>query len=440
MRIGILPAVARSSGGIYQYSVTMLHALDTWRDAGSQDDLLLFADDEASPDVTAAAKGGGWSIKPLKRPTWTSQTLNTLRRCAGDGAHRRAWRRLRSRLSRSLPPAAPLNPDAVQYRPETNRWLRDCGVDLMIYPAPTSLSFEASVPYIMAVHDLQHRLQPEFPEVSADGEWERREYRYRNGTRCATLLLADSEVGKEDILNCYGEFGVTPDQVEVLPFLPACYLAGDVPHSERQRVRRRYRLPARYVFYPAQFWPHKNHKRIVQALALVARQHGLAIPAVFLGSHDGAMREGTFREVMSLASELGCAPNIHYLGYVPDQDMSGLYAEAAALVMPTFFGPTNIPVLEAWAFGCPVLTSDIRGIREQVGDAGLLVDPQSVEAIANGIYRLWSDPGLACRLAEGGRQRLGRYTPEDYRDRLVNILEEARGRIHASNRHARSVR
>jgi glycosyltransferase involved in cell wall biosynthesis len=75
-------------------------------------------------------------------------------------------------------------------------------------------------------------------------------------------------------------------------------------------------------------------------------------------------------------------------------------------VMPTFFGPTNIPVLEAWAFGCPVLTSDIRGIREQVGDAALLADPTSVEAIADGIHQLWTDRGefgrtlanLVCRV------------------------------------------
>ena len=101
MRIGILPEVARSSGGIYQYSVTMLHMLDAWRVAGYQDDFLLFADDEASPDVTAATRGSDWTIKPLQRPTWTSQVLNTLRRSVGDGAHRRAWSRLRSRLSRS---------------------------------------------------------------------------------------------------------------------------------------------------------------------------------------------------------------------------------------------------------------------------------------------------------------------------------------------------
>ena len=96
---------------------------------------------------------------------------------------------------------------------------------------------------------------------------------------------------------------------------------------------------------------------------------------------------------------------------------------------PTFFGPTNIPVLEAWTFGCPVLSSDIRGVREQAGDAAFLVDPNSVEAIADGIYRLWTNEALRRTLADQGRQRLAAYTPEDYRRRLIEILEEAKTRV-----------
>jgi glycosyltransferase involved in cell wall biosynthesis len=103
--------------------------------------------------------------------------------------------------------------------------------------------------------------------------------------------------------------------------------------------------------------------------------------------------------------------------------------------MPTFFGPTNIPVLEAWALGCPVLTSDIRGIREQVQNAAVLADPRSVESIAEGISRLWNDKPLAEDLVRRGRQRLSAYTPADYRQRLIEILEE--GKIRSRNGHAR---
>jgi glycosyltransferase involved in cell wall biosynthesis len=168
--------------------------------------------------------------------------------------------------------------------------------------------------------------------------------------------------------------------------------------------------------------------------------HQLKIPVVFCGSYDGEIRESTFREVMRFSSQLGLEGEIRYLGYAPDEDMSGLYAGAAALVMPTFFGPTNIPVLEAWAFGCPVLTSDIRGIREQVGDAALLVDPTSVQAIADGIHQLWTDRELGRTLSDLGRQRLSAYTPEDYLRRLIEILEEGKERVRSEKPpHAKSV-
>jgi glycosyltransferase involved in cell wall biosynthesis len=84
--------------------------------------------------------------------------------------------------------------------------------------------------------------------------------------------------------------------------------------------------------------------------------------------------------------------------------------------------------------GCPVLTSDIRGIREQVDDAGILADPRSVESIAEGIHRLWTDEYYAADLARRGRARLAAYTQGDYRRRLIDILEEGKMRrfgVHA---------
>jgi glycosyltransferase involved in cell wall biosynthesis len=425
MRIGIIPILNPSKGGVYQYSLSMLRALYDWKNQGCEDEFVVFAHERDHPALLSL-NGRGWAIKSfhppsLKPPSLRRQAVDGVLRILGEGSHREALRWLRRHLKANVP-----DPEAARFRPEMSRWFRQFEVDVMLYPAPHELSFETRLPYVMAIHDLQHRLQPEFPEVSAKGEWERREYLFRNGSRCATLLLADSEVGKEDILNFYGPYGVTPDRVKVLPFLPPCYLALDVPEDERQRVRTTYHLPERYLFYPAQFWPHKNHARIVKAIGLLKQEYSLQIPLVLAGSNSGEIREQTFNKVMSLSSQFGLEKEVRYLGYVQDEDMSSLYAEAAALVMPTFFGPTNIPVLEAWAFGCPVLTSDIRGIREQVTDAAILVDPRSVEAIADGIYRIWTDETLCCTLAQRGQRLLAAYTPDDYRRRLIEILEDAK--------------
>ena len=217
--------------------------------------------------------------------------------------------------------------------------------------------------------------------------------------------------------------------IKVLPFLPAHYLAVEITEPQRTKVRAKYQLPERYLFYPAQFWPHKNHARIIQALGLIKKEHRHEVAIVFCGSHNDEIRQQTFKEVLAISQEMGLEKQLHFLGYVPDDDMSALYSGAIALVMPTFFGPTNIPVLEAWAFSCPVLTSNIRGIREQAGNAAILADPRSVEEIADGMYRLWTDESLCRMLAELGRQRLASYTPYHYRTRLIDIVEEAKARV-----------
>jgi glycosyltransferase involved in cell wall biosynthesis len=133
--------------------------------------------------------------------------------------------------------------------------------------------------------------------------------------------------------------------------------------------------------------------------------------------------------MMCEAHRLHVATQVRYLGYVPNDAMSALFAEARGLVMPTFFGPTNIPIVEAWLFGCPVLTSDIRGIREQVGEAGLLVDPRSVESIAEGMRRLWEEDGCWRDLVRRGTDRLTSYSRDKFRAALSTIIAETNLRV-----------
>jgi len=437
MRIGIVPTLEASAGGLYQYNLTLLRTL---HDLDHQGSYIVFTDAPSALPGELSTERVDWIIKSLSPPpavppakSFSQRALDGLRRGVGEGPHRELWRVVRKTLhgadQQGESAETIIDPDTVWWQPAMGDWFRACGAEAMLYPNPLALSFESRVPYAMSIHDLQHRLQPEWPEVSADQEWEAREYLFRNAARHAELLIADSEVGKEDILEFYGPFGITADRVKVLPFLPSAYLSIEISKEKREQVRQTYQLADRYLFYPAQFWPHKNHARIVRALDLLKREYQLEIPIVFCGSHGGKIREETFFEVKQLAAKFGLEQQILFLGYVPDEDISALYAEARALVMPTFFGPTNIPILEAWAFGCPVLTSDIRGVREQVGDAGILVDPRSVESIAEGIYRISTDDDLHFDLGNRGRQRLKIYTPHDYQQRLIEILAEMKERL-----------
>jgi glycosyltransferase involved in cell wall biosynthesis len=380
----------------------------------------LFSDEIDQPDLIP--RGKKWSRAPVRPLNIKRAAKNLLRRFIGEERLFGLWEFYRN--TRTVP-----DPEVRRSQPEITNWLRKMGIELMIYPSANPLSFEAGIPYIVAIHDLQHLLQPEFPENSANDEVQRREYVFRNGARFATLILADSETGKEDILHFYGRFGVTEDKVKVLPFLPASYLPQVVSLEEIKDVKRKYSLPDRYLFYPAQFWPHKNHARIYKAISRIKETHGEEIPIVLCGSFAGQLRKQTYDELCSLAKETRIQNLIHYKGYLHEKDIGAVYAGAEALVMPTFHGPTNIPILEAWTYGCAVLTSNLRGIREQAGEAAFLADPRSVDEIAFGIHKLWTDPTYRKDLSEKGKRQLAAYTETDFRNRVAEILKEAKERI-----------
>ncbi len=412
MHIGIRPVTDPSAGGTYQYGVTMMEALCRLQKRETRDRFTVLYHPAYTLPVLPAGCVEGWSLRAQPYP---------LRSRLTDSVRRRLH----------LGSAPPTGDYTARTRPDLGRAIRSHRIELMLYPSPLPESFESGTPFVIAIHDLQHRLQPEFPEVSSNGQFELREYLFRNGARHATLVLADSEVGREDILNFYEPHGATPDRVKVLPFLPAVYLSTPISPEEKRRVAQKYRLPDRYLFYPANFWPHKNHARIVEAVGRLNSQAGLDVKVVFTGTSSDELARKTIGEMRTIARHFDVEDAIHRLGYIEDGDMSALYAGARGLVMPTFFGPTNIPVLEAWACGCPVLTSDIRGIREQVGRAGLLVRPDSVDELANGIRKLWTDDALGRELVSLGHERLSSYRPEDYRSRLEAILEEAKARVSA---------
>lgn len=107
---------------------------------------------------------------------------------------------------------------------------------------------------------------------------------------------------------------------------------------------------------------------------------------------------------------------------MPDEEITEIYRRARAMVMPTFFGPTNIPPLEAFALGCPVAVSRIYGMPGQVGDAALLFDPNSVDDIAAAIRQLWSDDELCRSLADKGIERAAAWGPRRFSKRLEAIL------------------
>jgi len=121
----------------------------------------------------------------------------------------------------------------------------------------------------------------------------------------------------------------------------------------------------RYFFYPAQFWPHKNHLVILLALFnLVLKQDSVLadnLKIVFCGSD-----RGNLRSIKQYATELGIADRVLFLDFVSTDKLNFLYSSCLALIYPSFFGPDNLPPLEAMMHKTTVLAADVPGVREQL--------------------------------------------------------------------------
>ncbi|RYG31232.1 MAG: glycosyltransferase, partial [Burkholderiales bacterium] len=113
---------------------------------------------------------------------------------------------------------------------------------------------------------------------------------------------------------------------------------------------------------------------LVQAAARL-REGGDEVHLVFAGGDKGGRAH-----VEKITLQLGLQGQVHFLGFVPVGHMSALYEACRAVVMPTYFGPTNLPPLEAWTHGKPLVYS--RHLAAQASGAALLVDPDSAQEIA----------------------------------------------------------
>ena len=156
---------------------------------------------------------------------------------------------------------------------------------------------------------------------------------------------------------------------------------------------------------------------MIRALQILKTDFHTGIDVVFAGGYGLE-----YSSLQSLAASNEVSDRVHFLGYVPDEDIYPLNRLATALVMPTYFGPTNIPIIEAWNLDCPVVTSDIRGLREQVGDAGLFARPDDAAGWASALHRIVSEPELPPTLIKHGREKVRAWTPRDYASRLESIL------------------
>jgi glycosyltransferase involved in cell wall biosynthesis len=272
------------------------------------------------------------------------------------------------------------------------------------------------IPNIVTVWDLQHRLQPYFPEL---GEWENHENFYLEVLGRSSYIITGTNAGKTEVQQFYQ---VPSERVKVIPFATP-FFALKASWKDKNKLFEKHKIPDfffdDYLFYPAQFWPHKNHVNLLLAIKYLRDKFNLCFPLMLAGSN-----KGNLTYIKKIVVDLDLSEQVHFVGFVSQADLVSFYHHAFALTFVSLFGPDNLPPLEAFALECPVIASNVPGAEEQLGNAALIVDTKNPVEIALAIKSLKEEPDLRQTLVDRGLERAAQWTGQDYIREVCSILDE----------------
>ncbi|HCE45314.1 MAG TPA: hypothetical protein DET40_17375 [Lentisphaeria bacterium] len=297
-------------------------------------------------------------------------------------------------------------------------------VDLLIIPTPIFFDYPLGIPFIVTNPDYMDKYFPEFDEYALRTKIAR-DIVFRRYGKDALLVITDAPQGIED-LNKFS--GVDKAKIRIIPYIPPGYIyrLRDMDLKTADDILSKYGLPEKYFFYPAQFWYQKNHFRLIKAVHLAREKYKTEINLILVGNSKGSrIYESVCKEVSCLIESLGLKKQIIHLGYTTEEETVALYRRSSGLIAPPFQGPTTIPPLEAMILGVPVATINMFDVPKQVGDAGLLFDPYSVEDMAEKMFNLWSDANLRKKMIEKGFKQTKGMTQEDYASKWKAAIEKA---------------
>jgi len=377
-KIGVIITASNSHGGVYQYAQSMLSALIN----DTTNTYVIFTNDKNLPNIYNVE----CRIIQLNKQSLVKRIIRYFALICG----------VRNLVFLSK-----------------DDWHKYHDIDLFISPqnSPDPICF-LNKPYIFTMHDFQDRYYPEFFTLA-----ERIIRRINSYALCkgAARIIVESQHVMNDVIKF-----TDADQVKVsVVIAPPPRAITDLNRADIdcRSVKKKYNLPDKYLFYPAQTWPHKNHLSLLSAVQpLIERDDSLYV--VFTGS-----KNKHYEKIRSEIHRLGLSKNFHFLGYIDYQDLPALYVLSKILVLPTLFESISIPIYEAFKLGVPVCCSNAVALPDQVGNAAVLFDPCDIEQIRDSILLLLNDSGLRSNCVNNGYKRIEELLSADYTKKLVSIID-----------------
>jgi glycosyltransferase involved in cell wall biosynthesis len=277
------------------------------------------------------------------------------------------------------------------------RLARRSGLDLLHsphYTRPLSLPCASVVTF----HDMTFFLYPQLHTRSKRLFFP---WMMRMSARLADAIIADSESTRRDALKI---LSIPEEKIFTVPLGIGEEFHRITDMHLLEDCRRRYNLPQTFFLYVGLVEPRKNLPLLLNAYARLAQQE--EPPMLVVVGRFGWMVEDVLRQVEALQLQ----DRVLFTGYIPDQDLPLVYNLAQTLLYPSRYEGFGFPPLEAMACGTPVITTAVSAMRDQVGDAGLLIPPQDEQALFEAMRRLSRDPSLRQALAVQGQKQAEKYT------------------------------
>lgn len=253
-------------------------------------------------------------------------------------------------------------------------------------------------PSVVTMHDLQHL---HLPGYFSAADIAMREKEYRESCRLASHVICTSEFTRQDV---HQRYGVPLEKMTTIWNLPPRLTGAPMSESTIKRLLQGMGIKHPFLFYPAQPWLHKNHKTLLEAVSLVNKSLPKDYKLVLTGQPFPPGHP---------AADLMLAPDIRervvHLGYRSDHEIVALFRTATALIFPSRFEGFGMPLVEAMQQGCPIVCGQHTCLPEIVGDAGLVIDETSPDALAKAITSITQNESLRAKLRENGSVNIRRF-------------------------------
>ncbi len=284
------------------------------------------------------------------------------------------------------------------------------GVDYFLAPNLLFLNLSTECKKILVIHDLSFELYPEF-FTAKKRLWHTLidPKKLCNDSEC---IIAVSENTKNDIVRIYG---INQDKIKVIyPGINEVFHA-EILESQKQKVKNKYNLPNKYIFYLGNLEPRKNIETLIMAFSEINDD---SLNLVIAGS-----QAWKYKKIYRLWQNSSAKKRIKFLGYVDASDKPALYSLAEIFVYPSIYEGFGLPPLEAMACNIPVITSFNSSLVEAVGQNGLLIDPNNYLELANSISLLLNDKNLQNKLIEKGKQQSQKFSWQNTANEVLNIFK-----------------